>query len=143
MSTAAGPPVTLDFGTEFEAVGYRWRVVTLCQHGDLPVISATAIEAAQPARGIATDRLDTTPTRPTVPTNASTVLDESRAIGWALGIPHGWRLRVFEHNGRWIVSASGKEPMPCGHRSMRSSASSAPLAVAHMFRTIDFHRMER
>ena len=63
-------------------------------------------------------------------------------IRWDLGIPIDWTFRARRFGDRWKLTATGGDPMRCGHRSMEVTARTLLLAVAAMARRIRFHRTE-
>lgn len=69
---------------------------------------------------------------------------ELETARFMLGIPYGWKLRLFQRTGKWVLQATaqGDRSLPCGHRSMQATATSVPLVVAAMARTVRFHENE-
>ena len=61
------------------------------------------------------------------------------AVRAHLGIPRDWTLRPKRHVGHWTLTATGGDPLPCGHRSMQVTAVALPLAVARMTARLRFH----
>ena len=57
-----------------------------------------------------------------------------------LGIPAGWRLRSRTRSDGWsIITAEGKDPLPCGHRTMQVTTKLVPVGVALMAARYRFH----